>query len=1001
MKKQWIASTLCICMLLSMIPAQHANAQQSNPKVKEVKDSGHYVASDFDGIDYDGAKAFDGDYSTRFAGKGSNISWLQVEFEDPITFQKVTAVEPTDLPQRTQTITISTSDDGQNWIEQKTAVDLHQNDTTEDSVILDKPVTTKFVKLDISGSGELNVVEVLFSQDIGLSAREKLGNLIQEAEKLDTRLYKVQIVQKFKSALSSAKTNYNNSGMADSQLNDTHKLLEEAMQAMDAGKLTGNHALNKTATADSVYDDMPQYNGQKAIDGSFDTRWASKSNKDTMHKFYLTIDLGKVQTFNQVLVFEHTEYAGRIHSLSVRVSNDGNTWQDWKISTEPGNIISSIVGDPVSSRYVQLEVEGYAGAGMNLDEVGIYLDPEAISTEPTTPMRPIDPNWHRPMPSTAPNVYQMRKSAMEYGLFLHYGVNTFNQVEWGNGKETPADYVPNVKTLDPDSWVRTAYESGMGYVVLITKHHDGFAMFDTKYSNHSVMSAPDPAARRDIVGEVAAACKKYGVKLGLYYSIWDMHWEQEHPESEFADHRAWDQAYTDFAYNQIEELMTNYGEIAELWIDGGWQKSTDRWEYERIYNMVKEHQPGCQMSVNLTLGYAKPSEITGGEEIINPSSDFRLYDGQDTAKSDTDPKIFTYKGESYYLPFEGTFRIGNGWFWNKKSSANTIERDADNIQELYTRYMKQGNTLVINIPPTDQGLLTDFETAEIYKTARQLGIAKGAARSAEDQSKNPCAVEVRYTTTDGRVAATTQCLYGKEGQTYTAPEPKQMQKLGYILTQTPDNVTGLFTSEKQVVNYVYTDIAPHMDAYLALAASVDEKISAIGEVTLESEAYIQAAREAYENLLPEQKALVQNLKILQEAESKLGTLKAAIDQQAADKIAEMIDRIGKVQYNEDCKTKIEAAREAYNQLTDAQKKLVSEEHINVLKAAESQYENLKALAEKPIPTTPTNPDKTNTPQTGDESHILAVCLVGLISLCGVFAMVCTQKKIKKSNNHAK
>ena len=125
--------------------------------------------------------------------------------------------------------------------------------------------------------------------------------------------------------------------------------------------------------------------------------------------------------------------------------------------------------------------------------------------------------------------------------------------------------------------------------------------------------------------------------------------------------------------------MSNYGEISELWIDGGWLKETERWEYERIYHMVKELQPGCQMSVNLTIGDADPAKLQGGETIVNFPSDFRLYDGEDTANSDTDPKLFTHNGETYYLPFEGTFRIGNGWFWNRNSSAATIERSAENI----------------------------------------------------------------------------------------------------------------------------------------------------------------------------------------------------------------------------------------------------------------------------------------------------------------------------------
>ena len=122
------------------------------------------------------------------------------------------------------------------------------------------------------------------------------------------------------------------------------------------------------------------------------------------------------------------------------------------------------------------------------------------------------------IPSTVPNEYQSAQIERKFGMFIHFGINTFNNTEWSNGKLPVDSYQPSA--IDADQWVRTAYEAGMNYVVLITKHHDGFCLWDTDTTEYSVNYSP---VKTDVVKAVSEACKKYGVKLGLYYSLWDRH----------------------------------------------------------------------------------------------------------------------------------------------------------------------------------------------------------------------------------------------------------------------------------------------------------------------------------------------------------------------------------------------------------------------------------------------------------------------------------------------
>ena len=324
-------------------------------------------------------------------------------------------------------------------------------------------------------------------------------------------------------------------------------------------------------------------------------------------------------------------------------------------------------------------------------------------------------------PSLEPNTYQKEQMERQFGMFIHFGVNTFGNVEWSSGRIDALSYQPTA--IDADQWVRTAWEAGMNYVIMITKHHDGFCLWDTQYTNYSVRHSGNTT---DVVKAVSKACAKYNIKLGLYYSLWDC--TEPSYQKDFAN------GYVPYMLHQLTELMDGrYGEIVELWLDGSWDKSMTDWRLDLIYDTVKQLQPGCQIGVNHTVGeYTNtpgfdekerwlPQNYQPNDPLRMFPSDFRLWDPH-CCRAD-DPKIYTFEGERYYLPFEMTIcsREGFSWFYSNIYE-NKDFIPVDKVVMDYKTVTAAGNMVVINMPPNTEGKLVQGDIDHLMAISRSLGI---------------------------------------------------------------------------------------------------------------------------------------------------------------------------------------------------------------------------------------------------------------------------------------
>lgn len=315
--------------------------------------------------------------------------------------------------------------------------------------------------------------------------------------------------------------------------------------------------------------------------------------------------------------------------------------------------------------------------------------------------------------SIQPTKGQQAMIDRKYGLFLHFGMNTYLNKQWSDGSDPAGVYAPPADMAQKAAeWVRIAKEAGMRSIVLTTKHHEGFCLWDSEYTDHDIAN-PAIENKVDVVKAVSDACSKYGISFSVYYSLWD----RREPSYQAADKHL----YIQFMKDQLRELMTNYGTVSELWFDGAWDRKVDEWYLPEVYEYVKSMQPDCQISTNWTLG-KRPVDMQEGDTIVYFPSDFRLWDPYLPVAND--PKIYSYGDKKYYLPYECTQTISvlGNWF---ADDSDTTVRDLDELEEIFYVSTINDNCFLLNIPPDKKGNMNPKAVERINELASLLSIENG------------------------------------------------------------------------------------------------------------------------------------------------------------------------------------------------------------------------------------------------------------------------------------
>jgi alpha-L-fucosidase len=311
------------------------------------------------------------------------------------------------------------------------------------------------------------------------------------------------------------------------------------------------------------------------------------------------------------------------------------------------------------------------------------------------------PTQTRPLPSPS----QLEWQRDELALFLHFGVNTFTDREWGDGTEDPAIFRPG--RLDARQWARVARGTGFRAMVLTAKHHDGFCLWPTATTQHSVASSPWRDGRGDVVRDFVDACRAESLKVGLYCSPWD----RNHPA--YGD----SPRYNDVFVAQLTELLTGYGEIHEVWFDGANGEGPDgrRQEYDwpRFWEHVLTLQPDAVIFSDAGPGVRWIGNERGSAGDPNWS----------TVHPETVPVPGMTGGEvmrqlqhgdrdgTVWRPGETDVSIRPGWFYHPAEDG--LVRTPDDLVDLYFTSVGRNSKLLLNVPPTRDGLLHPRDVASL------------------------------------------------------------------------------------------------------------------------------------------------------------------------------------------------------------------------------------------------------------------------------------------------
>lgn len=316
-----------------------------------------------------------------------------------------------------------------------------------------------------------------------------------------------------------------------------------------------------------------------------------------------------------------------------------------------------------------------------------------------------------------PSARQVEWQRQELCAFIHFGPNTFLSKEWGYGDAPLSCFNP--KKLDCEQWARTLKAAGMTTIILTAKHHDGFCLWPTAYTDYSVRNSPFRQGHGDVVGELAAACRKYGMKIGIYLSPWDRH-QAFYGTS----------LYPEYYLAQLRELLTNYGEVDEVWFDSanggdGWyggareDRHIDKrtyYDFPRIFALVKELQPnaiimsdagpGCR-SVGNERGKASPTNwsfIRSKDVYPGYPNYWEFYTG--------------HKDGDEWAAGECDVSIRPSWFWRK--SENESVKSVDRLMDIYYLSVGHNGKLLLNVPVDTDGLIHPIDSARVISFHNRL-----------------------------------------------------------------------------------------------------------------------------------------------------------------------------------------------------------------------------------------------------------------------------------------
>lgn len=299
-----------------------------------------------------------------------------------------------------------------------------------------------------------------------------------------------------------------------------------------------------------------------------------------------------------------------------------------------------------------------------------------------------------------PTKKQLEFLSWEFGVFFHFGIRTFYEghKDWDNKPMDVSSFNP--VSLDCEQWIKTIKQAGARYAVLTTKHHEGFANWPSMYTEYSVKNAPWKNGQGDVVKKFTEACRKFGVKVGLYYS-----------PAQWGFQEMSDEEYDDYIINQITELLTNYGQIDYLWFDGCGSENHE-YDNDRIISVIRKLQPNI-----LVFSMWDPDvRWVGNEEGYVPLGMKYVVESAKTSINEQETKELS---QPKFLPYECDCKIRRyNWFYSDYDLKYL--RSVDDLMKLYDYSVGRGGNLLLNVAPDRRGLLPEPDCERLIEFGKRL-----------------------------------------------------------------------------------------------------------------------------------------------------------------------------------------------------------------------------------------------------------------------------------------
>ncbi|MCL6267100.1 alpha-L-fucosidase [Flagellimonas myxillae] len=350
----------------------------------------------------------------------------------------------------------------------------------------------------------------------------------------------------------------------------------------------------------------------------------------------------------------------------------------------------------------------------------------AASCSNVEPPKPVGP---------LPSERQLAWHDMEYYAFIHFNMNTFTDMEWGLGGESPEQFNPT--ELDTQQWARVAKEAGMKGIIITAKHHDGFCLWPTKTTEHSVKNSPWKNGQGDLIKDLSESCKEIGLKFGVYLSPWDRNHKDYGTPEYVADY-----------HEQLRELLTNYGELFEVWFDGanggsgyyGGANETRKidnktyYQWDKVTAMVRELQPNAVIFSDAGPDVRWVGNEEGWANETNWSIMRRdeIYPGW--------PRYVElrsgHEDGTHWLPAEIDVSIRPGWYYH--ASEDHQVKSLPHLLDIYYHSVGRNGNLLLNLPVDNRGLVHEKDVAQLQALRQQLDkdfavdLAKGVLATASD-----------------------------------------------------------------------------------------------------------------------------------------------------------------------------------------------------------------------------------------------------------------------------